>query len=54
MSLIQAIRSQVEAALWECCPPEYIHSIEDTALVAQVVETLADDARAFARKDPAA
>ncbi|MCW5254951.1 serine O-acetyltransferase [Verminephrobacter aporrectodeae] len=53
MSLIQAIRSQVETALWECCSPGYIRFIEGTALVGQVLETLAADACAFARKDPA-
>lgn len=47
------IRAQINAALWECSPVEFIEELEQTDVVQQVAEALAADAHAFATKDPA-
>lgn len=53
MPLIRAIQSQVEAALWECCSPAYIRFFAAAGVIDGILETLLEDATAFARKDPA-
>lgn len=53
MSLIEVIKSQVEAALWECCSPTYVRSITAAGLIDEVLKVLCEDATAFATKDPA-
>lgn len=49
----KAITAQLHAALWECCQPEYVRQIDRTPLLHDTALELADDADAFASKDPA-
>lgn len=53
MDLTYAIKSQVEAALWECCSPEYIRLVNASSLVDEAIQAILEDAAAFATKDPA-
>jgi serine O-acetyltransferase len=50
---IQAIQAQLHAALWECCPPDYIRLVALSPLLQDVTAELVEDAYAFANKDPA-
>lgn len=54
MLVSQAITAQLQTALWECCPPDYIKQIKRTTLLEDIVVELIEDANAFASKDPAA
>jgi serine O-acetyltransferase len=53
MTVVKAITAQLQAALWECCPPEYIRKVELSPLLDEVISELVNDALAFANKDPA-
>lgn len=48
-----AIIAQLQAALWECCPPEYINQLVNTPLLFDITQELIEDVDAFASKDPA-
>lgn len=54
MYLIEAINAQLEAALWECCPPDAIRVLRRTRAIDQAVVAATEDLNAFASKDPAA
>lgn len=47
------ICEQINAALWECCPPELIHQIRDHDIFAEIVSLTSEDALSFTNKDPA-
>jgi serine O-acetyltransferase len=49
----KAITAQLRAALWDCCPPDYVRGVERTPLLDDTAAELIEDATAFARKDPA-
>jgi serine O-acetyltransferase len=53
MTVNRAIQAQLNAALWECCPPDYIRAVNQTPLLHDVTTELVEDAAAFAGKDPA-
>jgi serine O-acetyltransferase len=54
MDVTSAIIVQLRAALWECCPFEFIHKLDRTTLLSDVALELTEDVEAFTSKDPAA
>lgn len=54
MEAFKAIRIQLQAALWECCSPNFADGIAESSLLENVTHELTEDAVAFAKKDPAA
>jgi serine O-acetyltransferase len=53
MTASMAITAQLQAALWECCPPDFVTQLERTLLLHDTVLELIEDVDAFASKDPA-
>lgn len=48
-----SIQAQINAALWECSPADFIGQLNGTNLLRHVADAVAADAQAFAAKDPA-
>ncbi len=53
MSLLECLRSQLLAAVWECCPPAVASRLGQSRVLSLVAQALAQDAMAYAAKDPA-
>ena len=53
MSILEALRAQLGAALWECCPAPIARAVTYGVLFEGVTQRLSEDARSFAAKDPA-
>jgi serine O-acetyltransferase len=47
-----AIKSQIAAALWECCPPDSVKFLLECSLMNEVLHYLMEDVCAFCEKDP--
>lgn len=53
MTIMETLRAQLGAALWECCPSPVTEAVVRSQLLGQVVQALLEDAHSFAAKDPA-
>lgn len=53
MSIQEALYAQLQAALWECCPAHLARLFSASTCLEAIITDLADDAQAFAQKDPA-
>lgn len=51
--LLKCIDMQVQSALWECCPPDFIGKVLGNEDYFQLLECIFSDADAFEKKDPA-
>lgn len=47
------INEYVNAALWDCCPPSFIKEVKSSSIYFDIKKTIAEDAIAFSKKDPA-
>jgi serine O-acetyltransferase len=48
------LHALIDAALWECCPPEMVYFLNRSSVLETVALQCEEDAIAFASKDPAA
>ena len=51
--LINLVNEQINSALWDCCPSEFIKMVKSDSIFEKIKQSIAEDAVAFAKKDPA-
>ncbi|NHB58023.1 serine acetyltransferase [Acinetobacter shaoyimingii] len=51
--LKKIINAQVQAALWECCHPNFANDVSDDAKYSLLIDQIFEDAAAYCKKDPA-
>ncbi|MFZ1180267.1 MAG: serine O-acetyltransferase [Herbaspirillum sp.] len=54
MHVKELLTAQIDAAMWECCPPKVVRLIRETEVVDRILVQSIEDAMAFSAKDPAA
>lgn len=53
LKIEEVIHMQIQAALWECCPPDFANQVATHCSYFSLINTVYNDSLAYSKKDPA-